>query len=105
VRDQAWKFMQYFAGPEGEAVYTKETKHMPTLKALLADTSLYDERHAKFLDFLKVAKNRPPLAVGAIYWNALTEAQGSVELNTKEPQAALQAVQDSVQPQLDAVGC
>jgi ABC-type glycerol-3-phosphate transport system substrate-binding protein len=103
--EQAWKFMQYFAGTEGQKTYTKETAHLPTLKALLTDGSLYDERHAKFLDFLNVAHNRPPLAVGAIYWDALTSAQGSVELNTAEPQAALQEVQDSVQPQLDAVGC
>ena len=37
--------------------------------------------------------------------DALTSAQGSVELNTKEPLPALQEVQDAVQPQLDAVGC
>ena len=43
--------------------------------------------------------------MGAAYWDALTSAQGSVELNTKAPQAALQEVQDAVQPQLDAVGC
>jgi len=103
--EQAWQFMQYIAGPEGQAVYTKETAHLPTLTALLEDQSLYDEQHRVFLDFLEVAQNRPPLAVGAIYWDALTAAQGSVELNTKEPMAALQEVQDSVQPQLDAVGC
>ena len=103
--DQAWKFMQYFAGPEGQAVYTKETKHLPTLSALLTDASLYDEQHKTFLDFLEVATNRPPLAVGATYWDALTEAQGAVELNTKEPAAALQEVQDAVQPRLDEVGC
>jgi multiple sugar transport system substrate-binding protein len=105
VPDQAWKFMQYFAGPEGQAFYTKESAHLPTLKALLTDTSLYDPEHAKFLELLNGAHNRPPLAVGAIYWDALTTAQGSVELNSKEPMAALQEVQDSVQPQLDAVGC
>jgi multiple sugar transport system substrate-binding protein len=103
--EQAWKFMQYFAGPEGQKVYTKETKHLPTLSALLTDASLYDERHKTFLDFLDVATNRPPLAVGATYWDALTEAQGAVELNTKEPMAALQEAQDAVQPRLDEVGC
>jgi multiple sugar transport system substrate-binding protein len=103
--DQAWKFMQYFAGPEGQAVYTKETKHLPTLSALLTDASLYDERHKTFLDFLDVATNRPPLAVGATYWDALTAAQGAVELNSKEPMAALQEAADAVQPDLDAVGC
>ena len=96
--------MQYFAGPEGQAVYTKETKHLPTLSALLTDASLYDERHKTFLDFLDVATNRPPLAVGATYWDALTAAQGAVELNSKEPMAALQEA-DAVQPGLDAVGC
>jgi multiple sugar transport system substrate-binding protein len=103
--EQAWKFMQYFAGPEGQKVYTKETKHLPTLSALLTDASLYDEQHKTFLDFLDVATNRPPLAVGATYWDALTDAQGAVELNTMEPQAALQAAQDAVQPRLDEVGC
>lgn len=103
--EQAWKFMQYFAGPEGQKVYTKETKHLPTLSALLTDASLYDEQHKTFLDFIEVATNRPPLAVGATYWDALTEAQGAVELNTKEPAAALQEVQDAVQPRLDEVGC
>ncbi|HEV8699523.1 MAG TPA: ABC transporter substrate-binding protein [Candidatus Limnocylindrales bacterium] len=103
--EQAWKFMQYFAGPEGQKVYTKETKHLPTLKALLSDASLYDERHKTFLDFLNVATNRPPLAVGATYWDALTDAQGAVELNSKEPMAALQEAQDAVQPRLAEVGC
>jgi multiple sugar transport system substrate-binding protein len=103
--EQAWKFMQYFAGPEGQAVYTKETKHLPTLSALLTDEALYDEQHKTFLDFLDVATNRPPLAVGATYWDALTDAQGAVELNSKEPQAALQEAQDAVQPRLDEVGC
>ncbi len=102
---QAIKFMTYIAGPDGQKVYTKDSTHLPTIKALLEDTSLYDAQHATFLDLLDVALNRPPLAVGAVYWDALTTAQGSVELNTETPAEALQKVQDSVQPQLDAVGC
>jgi multiple sugar transport system substrate-binding protein len=105
VADQAVKFMQYIAGPDGQAVYTKQSTHLPTLNALLQDPSLYDAQHKAFLDLLPTAKSRPPLAVGAAYWDALTSAQGSVELNTKQPQAALQEVQDAVQPQLDTVGC
>ena len=105
VEAQAIKFMTYIAGPEGQKVYTKDSTHLPTIKALLEDTSLYDPQHATFLDLLQVALNRPPLAVGAVYWDALTSAQGSVELNTKTPAEALKEVQDSVQPQLDAVGC
>jgi multiple sugar transport system substrate-binding protein len=103
--DQAWTFMKYIAGTEGQKIYTKESTHLPTLKSLLSDTSLYDPQHARFLELLKVAKNRPPLSAGVAYWDALTTAQGAVELNTKEPQAALQEVQDAVQPQLDSTGC
>jgi multiple sugar transport system substrate-binding protein len=105
VKDQAVAFLKYIAGPDGQAVYTKESTHLPTLNALLSDASLFDPAHKTFLDLLPTAQNRPPLAAGAAYWDALTTAQGSVELNTKEPQAALQEVQDAVQPQLDAVGC
>jgi multiple sugar transport system substrate-binding protein len=103
--DQAVKFMKYIAGPEGQASYTKESTHLPTLNALLQDASLYDAQHKVFLELLPSAHSRPPLAVGAAYWDALTSAQGSVELNTKQPMEALQEVQDAVQPQLDAVGC
>ncbi len=105
VRDQAIKFMKYIAGPDGQRVYTKESTHLPTLKALEQDASLFDPTHKQFLDLLPTALNRPPLAVGAVYWDALTSAQGSVELNTKQPMQALQEAQDSVQPQLDAAGC
>jgi multiple sugar transport system substrate-binding protein len=105
VKDQAIKFLQYIDGPDGQKVYTKESTHLPTLNALLADPSLYDAQHKEFLDLLPTAKSRPPLAAGAAYWDALTSAQGSVELNTKQPMDALTEVQNAVQPQLDAVGC
>jgi multiple sugar transport system substrate-binding protein len=97
--------MQYIAGTPGQTVYTKQSTHMPTLNALLSDSSLYDAQHAQFVTLLPTAKSRPPLAVGAAYWDALTTAQGSVELNTQTPMDALTAVQAAVQPQLDAAGC
>ena len=105
AKDQAIKFMQYIGGTQGQTVYTKESTHLPTLLALQKDPSLYDPQHTLFLNLLPTAKSRPPLAVGAAYWDALTSAQGSVELNTKQPMDALTEVQSTVQPQLDAVGC
>ena len=105
VRDQAIKFMKYIAGPDGQRTYTKESTHLPTLKELQADASLFDPQHAKFLDLLKVAKNRPPLSVGAAYWDALTTAQGAVEQNSSQPMDALKQVEDAIQPQLASAGC
>jgi multiple sugar transport system substrate-binding protein len=105
VKDQAVKFIEYATGAEGQKVYVKETTHLPTIKSLLEDASLFDEQHKVFLDLLPDAKNRPPLAVGGIYWDALTQAQGSVELNSKTPQEALAEVETAVQPRLDEVKC
>ena len=105
VPDEAWRFLQFLAGPEGQAIYTVETKHIPTLNALIEDESLFDEQLAQFLPLLETAHNRPPLAVGALYWDSLVTAQGAVEMNSQEPEAALQQVADAVQPELDAVGC
>ena len=93
AKDQAIAFMKYIAGPEGQAVYTKEI-HAPADAECAARRTHRSttHQHKLFLDLLPTAHNRPPLAVGAAYWDALTTAQGSVELNTKQPQAALQEV-------------
>ena len=59
----------------------------------------------QFLPLLETAHNRPPLPVGASYWNALTDGAGFRRAELAEPEAALQQVADAVQPELDAVGC
>jgi len=105
ARAQAVKFIEFMAGPDGSKIYTKQSTHLSPLKALQTDDSLYDPQHKVFLGLLPTALSRPPLAVGAYYWDQLTSAQGSVELNTKQPQAALQEVQDKVQAKLDQVKC
>jgi multiple sugar transport system substrate-binding protein len=98
----AWRFMQYFAGEPGQRVYTTETAHLPTISALLEDTGLFDERHLFFAQqLLPTAKNRPPLPVGARYWDELTSAYQKIYLNHEEPGSALAAVKDRVQPDLD----
>jgi multiple sugar transport system substrate-binding protein len=97
---EAFEFMKYIAGPEGQRVYTKETKHLPTWKALLSDNSLYTERHRFFKDLLPSASSRPPLPVGALYWDELTSAMQRVTLNQQTPKAALDTVASRVQARL-----
>jgi multiple sugar transport system substrate-binding protein len=72
--EEAWTFMQWFAGEPGQRIYTKESKHLPTIEALLSDTELFEERHKFFAELLPTAKNRPPLPVGAKYWDELSVA-------------------------------
>ncbi len=98
----AWRFLQYFAGEPGQRTYTTETAHLPTINALLEDTSLFeDENHRFFAEqLLPTAKNRPPLPIGARYWDELTSAWERIFLNEEEPAAALATVKERVQPDL-----
>ena len=98
--EAAFEFMKYFAGEPGQKLYTTETQHMPTITSLLADNSLFKGRHKFFKDLLPDAKNRPPLPVGALYWDELTSAWEKTYLNQQEPLPALEQVASRVQPQL-----
>lgn len=98
--EAAWQFMQWMAGADGQRIYTKDTAHLPTWEALLSEADIFEERHAFFAELLPTAKNRPPLPVGAKYWDELTVAWQSTYLGEAEPQAALQTVFDRVQPDL-----
>jgi multiple sugar transport system substrate-binding protein len=99
--DEAFKFMNYMAGEPGQRAYTKQSFHLPTLKSLLADDTLFDAQHLFFAkDLLPTAKSRPPLPVGAKYWDELTTAWQSIYHNQSEPMPALQQAHDRVQPQL-----
>lgn len=99
--EAAWKFLQYAAGEQGQRTYVTQTKHLPVINSLLKDTSLFEERHRFFPDkLLPTAKNRPPLPVGAKYWDELTTAWQKIFLNDDEPAAALKTAKDRVQPDL-----
>ncbi len=95
-----WEFMKYFAGPDGQRTYTKETTHMPTWKALLTDDSLFPGDHKLFVQQLSVAHSRPALPVGAFYWDQLTIAQSAAEHHSKDPAAALKAAADATNAKL-----
>ncbi len=99
--NEAFKFLSWMTGPDGQKAYTVGTTHLPTWKALLDDNSLFDPQHLFFKDLLSVAYSRPPLSVGALYWDQLTTALNAVTLNQEDPQKALQAVADAVNPQMN----
>jgi multiple sugar transport system substrate-binding protein len=98
----AWRFLQYFAGEPGQRTYAAEASHLPTINALLEDTSLYEDENFRFFaeQLLPTAKNRPPLPVGARYWDELTSAWERIFLNQEEPAVALATVKERVQPDL-----
>lgn len=94
-------FCKWMAGPEGQKMYTQLSSHLPTIKALMDDKSLFEGNHEFFRQTLSFASSRPALPVGGLYWDALTAAMNDVIDNVAQPKAALAKVIDKVQPQLN----
>ena len=99
--EAAVRFMTYICGVDGQKKYFLENGNAPTLVALLNDPNLFPANKKYFQETLGFTKNRPPLPVGALYWDALSTAQDMVVQNVQTPQQALQQVEATVQPQLD----
>jgi multiple sugar transport system substrate-binding protein len=98
--EDAWKFMQWFSGEEGQKIYTKQSAHLPTWESLLSEDDLFEERHKFFAQILPTAKNRPPLPVGAKYWDELTVAWQATYLNQGKPADLLATTKDRVDADL-----
>ncbi|GHV03346.1 sugar ABC transporter substrate-binding protein [Spirochaetia bacterium] len=101
LKEAAAKFIYYACGPEGNRIYCKANSSFPALLEIQNDESIYVPKTEALRAMLPYSYNRPPLPVGALYWDALGAAQDAVCSNLKTPQVALKEVEDSVQPQLN----
>jgi multiple sugar transport system substrate-binding protein len=99
--EAASEFLRFVAGEEGQTLLVKNAASLPTIKALMENKDLFAPEYSFFLSLLPVSKSRPPLPVGALYWDRLKEAEEAVITNSKTPEEALKAVVDAVQPQMD----
>ena len=99
--EAAYQLLRFVAGEEGQTLLAKEASSLPTMKSLLQRKDLYAPEYEFFLNLLPVSKSRPPIPVGALYWDKLKEALEAVITNSQTPEAALKAVVDTVQPQMD----
>jgi len=99
--EAAVKFMIYICGYDGQKLYFQENGNAPTLFDLLNEEDLFPPNKQYFQETLGFTRNRPPLPVGALYWDALSTAQDMVVQNVQQPLQALQQAAAQVQPQLD----
>jgi multiple sugar transport system substrate-binding protein len=99
--EAAYQLLRFVAGEEGQTLLAKEASSLPTMKSLLQRKDLYAPEYEFFLNLLPVSKSRPPIPVGALYWDKLKEALEAVITNSQTPEAALKTVVDTVQPQMD----
>ena len=97
-----FEFARFAAGSVGQEIYSRDTYHLPTLKAMVDRTDLFaDEAHDIFLHMLPFARSRPALPVGALLWDELTAARDYVINGDKTPQKALDDVVERVQAELE----
>ena len=99
--DAAYKLLRYETGEEGQIMLVKEAASLPTLKSLQQRSGLFPPEYQFFLSLLPISKSRPPVPVGALYWDKLKEAEEAVITNSQMPEDALKTVADEVQPQMD----
>jgi multiple sugar transport system substrate-binding protein len=92
----AWTAVQWMAGEEGGRIYTKQSEHLPTWASLLNEGDLFEEQHQFFAKLLPTAKSRPPIPVGAKYWDELTVAWQKNNLDQGKPADLLKSVKDRV---------
>jgi multiple sugar transport system substrate-binding protein len=97
----AWEAIQWMCGEEGGRIYTQQSKHLPTWAALLNEGDLFSERHKFFAELLPTAKSRPPIPVGARYWDELTVAWQKTYLNEGTPADLLKETKDRVNSDLE----
>lgn len=95
--DAAAKFMLFAAGEEGQKIYADITDRTPTVKAVLESKDLYAEDPARrfLVELLPTSRTRPPLPVGAKYWDDLQAAWQKIYLNEEEPKPALENAKKS----------
>ncbi|HYY27940.1 MAG TPA: ABC transporter substrate-binding protein [Chthoniobacterales bacterium] len=99
--DAAYALLRFVGGEEGQRLLVKYATSLPTNKALLANKDLFAPEYSLFLSLLPISKSRPPLPVGALYWDKLKDAEEAVIANSQSPEDALKTVVDEVQPQMD----
>jgi multiple sugar transport system substrate-binding protein len=100
-KEAAVRFIYWACGAGGQRIYTKDSGRCPTLLSISNDESIYTEKQSYFREALSFAKSRPPLPVGALYWDTLSTAQDMVVRNVKTPLEALKQAEEQTQPQLD----
>jgi multiple sugar transport system substrate-binding protein len=100
-----YEFVKYLCGPDGSRTYVQMNNNLPVLKELLEDPSLFTEDLKWFVDnIFPGTKYRPPLPVGAKYWDELEAGWDSIRLNVSDPASAMAQVKSNTMADLSAGG-
>ncbi|SDS91401.1 ABC transporter substrate-binding protein [Microlunatus soli] len=96
--EAAWEFMKHYAGVPGQTIYCPPTSSLPTQEAVFDIPALKSVRTQ--LSQLSYSTSRPPIPVGALWWDAVSQVMSTVKIGSATPRAALERAQDRVDGQM-----
>jgi multiple sugar transport system substrate-binding protein len=100
-----YEFVKYLCGADGSRTYVQMNNNLPVLHELLADASLFTEDLKWMVDNLFPGTEfRPPLPVGAKYWDELEAGWEAIRLNLSDPATVMAQVKDNTMAELEAGG-
>lgn len=105
---QAWEFIKFASGPEGQAIYAKMTSQTPA--NIQATRSLVDDLVGEFgpqvkpfIDLMDYSHHRPTIPVGSFLWDQLDLAMWNSLRGKKSPRASLDECTSLVSKELTKV--
>ncbi len=98
---EAWEFMKFAAGPEGQEIYSKMTGNFASIQSINEELYKDDPIKKEFVDSLLQAHHRPVISEGSLLWNELTKARDLAIREKNSPEKLLKAVSNKVNDALN----
>jgi ABC-type glycerol-3-phosphate transport system substrate-binding protein len=100
-----YEFLQYLCGPKGSRTNIGIIGNLPVLHELLADRSLFSDDLWWFVqNVFPGTRHRPPLPVGARYWDELQVGFEAISLGLSDVASAMAQVKQTTMIELEAGG-
>ena len=97
----AVEFIHFATGPGGQRIYTGMCGHLPSLRELVDDLSMFPTEQRSFMrSLLPYTMARPVLPVAALHWATLTGAFDRLLLQAITPAELARQVENEVNPEL-----
>ncbi|WP_078394137.1 ABC transporter substrate-binding protein [Shouchella patagoniensis] len=89
---EAWEFMKYLGGEEGQRTYSELNNQMSVIDTVNEEIYGDNEIMKEFIDILPESNARPPIPSGQLLWNELDRAVEYAIHGRGEPRALLEKV-------------
>ncbi len=100
-----YEFVKYLCGADGSRTYVTLNNNLPVLNELLEDPELFNEDLRWFVDnVFPGTRYRPPLPVGAKYWDELEAGWEAIRLNLSDPTTVMGQVKQNTMAELERGG-